>query len=39
MPASIHYGLTTGRPNSTRPQPRMSWTRHSPRGGVIRFVN
>ena len=22
MPASLHYGLETDRPNSTRPQPR-----------------
>ena len=39
MPASIHYGLTTDRPNSTRPQPRLSWMRESPRHRVIRFVN
>jgi hypothetical protein len=40
MPASLHYGLTTDRPNSTRPQPRLSWVRDSPRPGiVIRFVN
>jgi hypothetical protein len=39
MPASLHYGLVTDRPNSTRPQPRLSWTRESPRHLVIRFVN
>jgi hypothetical protein len=39
MPASLHYGLVTDRPNTTRPQPRMSWTRESPRHLVIRFVN
>ena len=40
MPASTHYGLTTDRPNSTRPQPRLSWVRESPRPGlVIRFAN
>ena len=40
MPASIHYGLPIGHPNSTRPQPRIPWIRESPRPGtVIRFVN
>ena len=29
MPASIHYGLVADRPNSTRPQPRLPWTRRS----------
>ena len=33
MPASLHYGLATDRPNSTRPQPRINWTRESPRPG------
>jgi hypothetical protein len=37
MPSSLHYGLATDRPNSTRPQPRMTWTR-STRGLVIRFA-
>jgi hypothetical protein len=36
MPASIHYGLVTDRPNSTRPQPRIRWIVESPR--PIRFV-
>jgi hypothetical protein len=39
MPASLHYGLVTDHPNSTRPQPRMRWTRESPRHLVIRWVN
>jgi hypothetical protein len=39
MPASIHYGLTTDRPNATRPQPRLRWTVESPRHLVIRWVN
>jgi hypothetical protein len=40
MPASLHYGLVTDKPNSTRPQPRISWPRESPRPGlVIRFAN
>ena len=39
MPASLHYGLVTDRPNSTRPHPRMRWVVESPRGLVIRFVN
>jgi hypothetical protein len=39
MPASLHYGLVTDRPNSTRPQPRINWGRESPRGLVIRWVN
>jgi hypothetical protein len=39
MPASLHYGLTTDRPNSTRPEPRLSWIRSAPRPGlVIRWV-
>jgi hypothetical protein len=38
MPASLHYGLAIDRPNSTRPQPRLTWTRPT-RGLVIRFVN
>jgi hypothetical protein len=39
MPKSIHYGLATDHPNSTRRQPRMTWIRESPRPGlVIRFV-
>jgi hypothetical protein len=37
MPASLHYGLVTDRPNATRPQPRMTWTRPT-RGLVIRWV-
>jgi hypothetical protein len=40
MPASLHYGLVTDRPNTTRPQPRIRWTLDSPRSGlVIRWVN
>ena len=39
MPNSLHYGLVTDRPNSTRPQPRLRWTRDSPRHLVIRWVN
>jgi hypothetical protein len=40
MRASLHYGLATDRPNSTRPRPRLPWPRESPRPGlVIRFVN
>ena len=33
----MYYGLVTDRPNSTRPHPRLTWTR-PPRGLVIRFV-
>jgi hypothetical protein len=40
MPASLHYGLVTDAPNSTRPQPRILGIRETPRPGlVIRFVN
>ena len=39
MPNSLHYGLVTARPNSTRPQPRLRWIRDSPRHLVIRWVN
>jgi hypothetical protein len=40
MPASLHYGLATDRPNSTRPQPRLLWILEAPRPGlVIRWVN
>jgi hypothetical protein len=39
MRGSLHYGLVTIPPNSTRPQPRLNWARESPRGLVIRWVN
>ena len=39
MPASLHYGLVTDRPNSTRPLPRLRWTRESPRHLATRPVS
>jgi hypothetical protein len=39
MPAAPDYGLPAGRPNSTRPQPRIFWIHEAPRPGLtIRFV-
>jgi hypothetical protein len=40
MRTSLHYGLATDAPNSTRPWPRLRWVYEAPRPGlVIRFVN